>query len=69
MWGAVGHGVASLIGGFAYDSAGGNYVGVMIAFVAASAGTLAASTMISIGRTSEVSGGQAQDRTRYCFRL
>ncbi|CAM9324048.1 unnamed protein product [Ectocarpus sp. 4 AP-2014] len=50
LWGAIGFGIASLIGGYVCDSYGGSYTGVMIVFVANVAVAMAASTGVPIGR-------------------
>lgn len=57
LWGAVGFGIASLIGGYVCDSYGGSYTGVMIVFVANVAVALAASTGVPIGRRGGVNRG------------
>lgn len=50
LWGAVGYAVTSLIGGILCSSRGGSFGAVMVVFVAAMLGTMAASTGIAVGR-------------------
>ncbi|CAM9838261.1 unnamed protein product [Scytosiphon promiscuus] len=50
LWGAVGYGIASLLGGYVSDSYGGSYTYVMVIFVANILLALGASTNVRVGR-------------------
>lgn len=50
LWGAVGYGIASLLGGYVSDSYGGSYTVVMVIFGANILLALGASTNVRVGR-------------------
>lgn len=58
LWGAVGFGVVSLIGGYLCDAADGSYDTVTLFFVAVMVVALVASTGVPAGRSDEVPGGK-----------
>ncbi len=62
LWGAVGFGVASLIGGYVCDAYGGSYVGVMAVFVGNVLVALLASTGVPIGQGKDRCEGSSRNR-------
>ncbi|CAM9669265.1 unnamed protein product [Pylaiella littoralis] len=53
LWGAIGFGIASLIGGYVCDAYGGSYRGVMVVFVTNVVLALVASTGVPVGRRKD----------------
>lgn len=58
LWGAVGFGFASLIGGYLCDAAGGSYDTAMLFFVAVMVVALATSTGVRVGRSDGPQDGR-----------
>lgn len=67
MWGALGFGVASLVGGFVYDAGSGGYGGVMVVFVTVTVVAFIAATGVPIGTNVEEAGCQESRGQRYAF--
>ncbi len=70
MWGAAGFGIAALVSGVVYGSAGGGLGGTVVLFVAALAMTLVAAAGVPVGRgcrpdAGEGCEGQAGGARRY----
>lgn len=60
LWGAVGFGVASLIGGILCDAAGGSYETDMLFFVVVMVVALVASTGVLVGQIDELPDGKEE---------
>lgn len=66
-WGALGYGLASVVGGVVHDAGNGGYGGVMIVFVTSTLVALA--TTLPIGTTTEAAGCQESTGQRcVCWR-
>lgn len=64
MWGALGVGVASFMGGYVYDAGGGSYTNMMVAFVTVTMVACVTATRVPIGKRVEVVALKGSDEQR-----